>query len=165
LFGAVEQVDAGWKWKDLDPFNKNSGIRKSFADLDRHVFQPIAHVVDELLVPPPVRLYMKYLEGQAHYRGLPPFVKLVLSDSYDFDLSDVSYAENVDTVHGQAITFGYNIYFPKAIEIDPAAPKRSDVEWLLHGKRKRIAATPPHHHCAACSPVLLFSSCADVLMF
>ncbi|WP_367278083.1 DUF4157 domain-containing protein [uncultured Roseobacter sp.] len=46
----------------------------------------------------------------------------------EIDLANVSYAENIDTLHGQAITWHYNIFFPRRIDLRRAA----DLEWMLH---------------------------------
>src|SRR5712691_11086864 len=75
--------------------------------------------------------YIQYLEGQAEgrYRSIPETIRALLSSSYPgVDLEEVLFADNIDTIHGMAITFGSRIYFPSGV--DPFRP--DDLRWLLH---------------------------------
>ncbi|KAF2470713.1 alpha-D-mannose-specific plant lectin [Lindgomyces ingoldianus] len=124
-------------WEKIDPTNKNSEVRKELRKIDEHVFQPTWDFLGAAAVSPIVTAYIEYLEGQAKgkYKPLPQWLKLVLHElgSYDIDLSRVSYAEGINTLQdNNAITFGYNIHFPQAINLDRTSPSRDDVWWILH---------------------------------
>ena len=81
------------------------------------------------LVPPVVREYFTYLDRQARYKSIPSKLRRVIETKYPkVLLSRVRYAENINTIHGSAITVGNNIYFPTSININ----NRSDLHWLLH---------------------------------
>lgn len=127
------------RFKDLDPFNKNSQLRENLRDIDKQVFQPIwEQILDPLLLDPVARAYIDFVETQARgkYKPLPLWLKLVLQkmDIYDFDLTRVFYAEGINTLQeDNAITFGYNIHFPRAINLDRFDwNARDDIHWLLH---------------------------------
>jgi hypothetical protein len=83
------------------------------------------------LVPPVVREYFTYLESQGsnRWKRLPKRLQSILAPEYiKAFLSKVRYAENINTVHGQAITVENNIYFPTSINLN----NYSDMSWLLH---------------------------------
>ncbi|KAJ5188418.1 hypothetical protein N7491_004743 [Penicillium cf. griseofulvum] len=119
---------------DLDPTNEKSKIREALRTIDRHVLQPFWN---DVLGNPIAQAYIQYVEGQARgkYKSLPRWLKLILQEkaSYDIDLTEVSYAEGIDTLQsGNAITFGYCIHFPTTINLDDLQPNRDDVHWMLH---------------------------------
>ncbi|KAJ5668668.1 hypothetical protein N7462_009738 [Penicillium macrosclerotiorum] len=127
------------KFKDLDPFNKNSQVREELANLDKNAIQPVwDQIIDPLLLDPIAKAYIEYVEAQARgkYKPLPKWLKLVLQElkAYDVDLSKVCYAEGINTLQeDNAITFGNNIHFPRAINIDRYDNgAKSDVHWILH---------------------------------
>ena len=129
--------------KDLDINNKNSAVREGLREglreieIDEHVFQPTWDQLGGLLFDPIAKAYIEFVEEQAKgkYQPLPRWLKLILSEnnSYDIDLSRVSYAEGINTLQAvDAITFGYNIHFPRAINLEREGPVKSDVWWILH---------------------------------
>ena len=127
------------KFKDLDPSNKNSQVRKELANLDEQVLQPLwDQILDPLLLDPIARAYIQYVEAQARgkYKPLPQWLKLVLQelDVYDIDLRKVCYAEGINTLQADnAITFGNNIHFPRTINLDRYDNSaRDDIHWMLH---------------------------------
>ncbi|KAJ5481789.1 hypothetical protein N7475_000601 [Penicillium sp. IBT 31633x] len=127
------------KLKDMDPFNKNSQLRKELANLDKNALQPVwDQILDPLLLDPISRAYIEYVEVQAKgkYKPLPQWLKLVLQelDVYDIDLNKVCYAEGINTLQeDNAITFGNNIHFPRSINLDRYSNSaRDDVHWMLH---------------------------------
>ncbi len=108
-----------WGWKICD-FEKPEGTP----------LEPIIEVLDQAAIPPEMRGYIQYLEVQAKdkKRGLPNELKSAISGKYNIDFDKVRYATGIDTVHGQAITIGNNIYFPRSIDFND----RSDLHWMLH---------------------------------
>jgi hypothetical protein len=78
-----------------------------------------------------LRIYQFFLHKQASgkYQKLPLELRQIIQPYYqEIDLQKVDYAENVDTVHGQGITIGYRIYFPRKINLDTY----QDLRWMLH---------------------------------
>jgi hypothetical protein len=127
------------KIKDMDPFNKNSQVRKELAILDKNVLQPVwDQILDPLLLDPISKAYIEYIEAQARgkYKPLPLWLKLVLQefDVYDVDLNKVCYAEGINTLQDDnAITLGNNIHFPRSINLDRYDEgARGDIHWILH---------------------------------
>ena len=111
------------KLSDFDPFNKNSALRESSRKID----QERLHIFDKWLTP--AGWYIAFLEMQGGLRPLPPLVREALAPYYDFDwLGRVRIATNTNTIHGQAITFGYNIYFPYSMDFI----ERYDLKLLIH---------------------------------
>ncbi|KAL2840934.1 hypothetical protein BJX68DRAFT_271401 [Aspergillus pseudodeflectus] len=141
LVAILSRPPIGWlkkiqklQWEDLDPIGKNSEVREQLPNIDEYVLQPFWN---EAIGNPIARLYIEYVESQARgkYRPTPRWLKLILQEtaSYDIDLSRVSYVEGIDTVQaGNAITFGYYVYFPRKLNLDRTNPDRSDVHWMLH---------------------------------
>jgi len=75
--------------------------------------------------------YKDGLIGQAEgrWQTLPQWFIKEFEDRYpNIDLGQVQYATDIRTVHGQAVTFFYQIFFPQAIDLR----KRSDMQWMLH---------------------------------
>lgn len=123
----------GFRVSDLDPFNKNSQVRQTLRDIDTQVVQPVGELVKEALatvVPNPLSLYLKFLDAQAKYQPLPAYLRTILAPHYGVDLARVRFATDVNTVHGQAITVGYDIYFPRSIDLD--TPSYGHLHWMLH---------------------------------
>lgn len=82
------------------------------------------------VVRPIVQQYLHFLKTQAHghWQMLDPdFINDWQSD-YSVDLRQVRYATSINTVHGQAITIGYNIFFPNEIDIS----YQDDEKLMLH---------------------------------
>lgn len=79
---------------------------------------------------PQINSYIADLRRQAsgNWKLLPDWVVSEFGNKYSIDLQQVRYATGINTWHGQAITIGYEILFPRAL----ALSKRSDLEWLLH---------------------------------
>jgi hypothetical protein len=113
-------------------------VREELAKIDKQVLQPIWEQLGGALAIPIVELYISYVEGQARgkYKPLPQWLKLVLqekasqdqNDPYEIDLNRVGYAEGIDTVQtGNAMTIGYNIHFPRALNLDRENPDEGDV--------------------------------------
>jgi hypothetical protein len=96
---------------DYDPFNRNSALRESTLKID----QERLHIFDKWLTP--AGRYIAFLEMQGGLRPLPDLVIRALEPYYDsFYLSQVRLATNINTLHGQAVTFGYHIYYPDSID-------------------------------------------------
>lgn len=80
--------------------------------------------------------YETFLENQPQVslRPLPQNLVDMLNIYYscDFDLGRVSYADNVDTGHGNAITIEFNIYFPRQVDFSHPLRNLDDFIWLLH---------------------------------
>lgn len=74
-----------------------------------------------LLIPygPLLWAYIEYLDSKARgkWQRLPAIVCSALADHYGMDLSEVIFADGVDTKHGKAIVFENRIYFPNKIDI------------------------------------------------
>lgn len=89
--------------------------------LDSFVLNPLAGAL--------VVAYVEYLERQGSSRELPVGLCKLLQHEYGIDLRSVRYAEGVDTLHGQAITIGNRIHFPRKVDV---LGSKSDLRWLLH---------------------------------
>jgi len=97
----------------------------------KRIGDQISTYLGQGLTPPIVREYFTYLENQGNgrWKALPDRLQYILTPKYDkVILSEVRYAENIDTIHGQAITVGNNIYFPQSINLN----NPTDIPWLLH---------------------------------
>lgn len=77
-----------------------------------------------------VRAYRGALQEQAKnkWQTLPSELIDILKPHYDFDLEQIRFATDINTVHGQAITFEYEIFFPKNVDFRTY----DDLRWLLH---------------------------------
>ncbi len=127
--------------RDIDPTNKNSttrktlreidaGTRKALRDFDEHVIQTLVEELKNLILPQLFKVYIDYLERQASSKKRLPddFIQVVAKYYRSIDLHNVRYAENINTIHGQAITIENTIYFTEKIDFkDP-----SDLNWMLH---------------------------------
>merc|ERR1719242_69392 len=63
-----------------------------------------------------LKSYMFYLRTAAHRRGwkkLSPRLQQLAQPYFKFPLNKIRYATNVNTLHGDPATFGYDIFFPK----------------------------------------------------
>lgn len=83
------------------------------------------------LVWPIINAYEQRLQSQANgrWQRLPPgFVKTFASKYPQVNLNEVRFATGIDTVHGQAITLGNLIYFPKNVDLH----LKTDRKWMLH---------------------------------
>jgi len=79
----------------------------------------------------PVSGYLESLlqQGNGKWKVLPDDFKACYRKYYSFNLDDVRYATNVNTVHGQAITVDSQIYFPTDINLSTS---RDDKHWMFH---------------------------------
>jgi hypothetical protein len=78
----------------------------------------------------PVSGYLEFLlqQGNGRWQRLPDDFKTCYREHYRFNLDDVRFATNVNTIHGQGITVDSQIYFPRDINLSD----RSDRHWMLH---------------------------------
>jgi len=96
-------------------------------------------------LPPGFSEYVSSLERQADgkWKKIPDSLRRILQPHYKIDLGRIRYAENINTGHGQGITFGYDVYFPSAVDLwNPEAITPTDREvvnkiygdtaWLAH---------------------------------
>jgi len=91
------------------------------ARFDRSVIESVEESVkrrvgEEWLRVASLLPYMTYLECQASgkWRTLPRGVRERLQPLFkEIDLSQVRYAEGIDTIHNNSVTIGYDIYFTK----------------------------------------------------
>ncbi|WP_064844254.1 eCIS core domain-containing protein [Rhizobium phaseoli] len=75
--------------------------------------------------------YIQYLEqqGDGKWIGIPADISASISAEYpEINLNTVRIAQNIDTVHGQAITIGNDIFIPTDISFD----NRHDLKLLFH---------------------------------
>jgi Domain of unknown function (DUF4157) len=81
-------------------------------------------------VQPIIDRYKLHLfnQGNGRWKSLPPNLTQALQAHYSANLSHVAYAEDINTLHGQAITWGNKIFFPKAIDLET----NDDLHWILH---------------------------------
>jgi hypothetical protein len=77
---------------------------------------------------PVVEQYKASLRAQASWQGLPDWFARAAQRHYPIDLGAIRYATNVNTLHGAAITFGNEIFFPRDIDLT----QRDDIWWMLH---------------------------------
>jgi len=78
-----------------------------------------------------LRVYQNFLNKQSSekYKKLPKELIEIIQPYYqEIDLEEVSYAENVDTVHGQGITIGHKIYFPSPVNLN----SYEGLRWMFH---------------------------------
>jgi hypothetical protein len=77
-----------------------------------------------------VRIYRGSLRESAKgkWQKLPDRLIEILTPHYDIDFAAVDYATGINTGHGQAITFEYQIYFPRDIDLTEI----NDLHWMLH---------------------------------
>jgi hypothetical protein len=78
----------------------------------------------------PVSGYLEFLlqQGNGRWQRLPDDFKTCYREHYRFNLDDVRFATNVNTIHGQGITVDSQIYFPRDINLSD----RTDRRWMLH---------------------------------
>lgn len=70
-----------------------------------------------------------YSQASGRWRALPAsFIDQFEGEYPDIDLGAVRYATNIDTGHGQAITFHYHIFFPSEVDLG----SRLGLELMLH---------------------------------
>lgn len=67
-------------------------------------------------------------QAQGRWQTIPSGLLEMVQSEYSVDLRAIRYATNIDTVHGQAITWENSIFFPRAINLDD----NGDLHWLLH---------------------------------
>lgn len=93
--------------------------------------QTVVNSIPTLALQPIVQQYLLSLRNQAtgRWRTLPTsFINRFAPDYPDASLLDVRYATGINTMHGQAITIGDDIFFPGSIELT----RRSDLQLMLH---------------------------------
>ncbi len=74
--------------------------------------------------------YLQFLENQAteNLKAIPDRLRGWLQPRYNVDLGSIHYAENIRTIHGQAVTAERHIYFPTSIDLNDC----DHVKWLIH---------------------------------
>lgn len=80
---------------------------------------------------PVIERYKAHLEKSAKHkwRKLSPTFIQEFSGYYpSLNLSNIRYADKIDTLHGQAITWGNHIYFPTTLNLDSPG----HLQWMLH---------------------------------
>ncbi|MBP2489147.1 hypothetical protein JOH50_004874 [Rhizobium leguminosarum] len=80
---------------------------------------------------PIIEAYIADLRNQAEgrWKSIPDWVSVEFGDRYpEIDFGDIRFATGIDTRHGQAITIGDEIFFPRGINTS----YRADLELLLH---------------------------------
>ncbi|MDI7862553.1 DUF4157 domain-containing protein [Rhizobiaceae bacterium n13] len=80
---------------------------------------------------PIIDAYISDLRNQAdgRWNSIPGWINTEFQRQYpEINFAEVKYATSIDTRHGQAITIGYEIYFPRQINLQ----NQSDLEWFLH---------------------------------
>jgi uncharacterized membrane protein len=89
--------------------------------LGRVSYQSIKPIVDG---------YIGFLMGQGNgrWRSIDPRLANAVSSNYRINPGQVRYATGINTLHGDAITIGNNIFFPGALDLDT----RGDQELLFH---------------------------------
>ncbi|EPE36453.1 hypothetical protein GLAREA_05791 [Glarea lozoyensis ATCC 20868] len=127
--------------KNIDPTNKDSTIRDEASRFSNSVRQPLWELSAWFDFPDDVaaatRAYIVDLDKQAKdkYKPLPPWLRMVLDDldAYPIEINNIFYAEGIDTKHGNSITIGAIIYFPRAINLDDKINhSREDLCTMLH---------------------------------
>lgn len=82
-------------------------------------------------VSPIIERYKQDLYNQAsgRWKSLPrDFVEAAQDHYPEIALNSIRYATDINTWHGQALTWHYHIFFPRDINLDTY----QDVEWMLH---------------------------------
>jgi hypothetical protein len=90
--------------------------------LSSALYSQLAPIVDQ---------YIGFLENQGNgrWQGIPSEISTKISQYYPNDnLSAVRLAMNINTIHGQAITIGNDIFFPRTLDLTD----RGDIQILLH---------------------------------
>jgi len=125
-----DTVKAGKKAvKDVTEETKRTP--KNVAKLGTEALDLARNLLGQGLIPPVVREYFSYLETQASgkWKGIPSDLHSILSTYYpQVIMGNVRYAENIDTVHGMAITIDDQIFFPTSLDL--YSP--DSFGWLLH---------------------------------
>ncbi len=107
--------------KPLEDIQREGGVLlENIRREGGNAFEYVKSYVQQGLVPPLIREYTAYLEFQGNQKGwkqLPIDHRVILQPHYKVSLPSIRYAENIDTVHGQAITIGDKIYFPDTIDL------------------------------------------------
>ncbi|MBB2836988.1 UNVERIFIED_ORG: hypothetical protein GGE64_000698 [Rhizobium etli] len=86
-------------------------------------------------VRPIADAYRASLERQAsgRWKSLPfEFADPIRGEYPSIELDDVRYATNIFTVHGQAITIGYEIYFPHGMDLGQSTGRKLMYHELQH---------------------------------
>jgi len=105
---------------------------KSSSAANLNLFEGLEVLFEAALQP-----YLHHLRGNRLAKKLPYEIICVAGKHYKHDLDKVRYYEDVDntTIGDNAITFGYEIFFPKKINLtnehDNENYKR-DLGWMLH---------------------------------
>ncbi len=128
-FGSLQGAfqNPGQALQDLRPDKQAEEVRRRFENEARRRMDQVRQYS-----MPVAANYIAHLNAQAsgRYRSLPPELIRILAPQYPrTDLGRVRYAENIDTIHGQAITIGDRIYFPTSIDLRNT---ESHFYWLLH---------------------------------
>jgi Domain of unknown function (DUF4157) len=90
------------------------------------VYSQLAPIIDQ---------YIQFLENQGNgrWQGIPDQIKAVIASQYPpINLDRVRYAENINTVHGAAITIGYDIFIPRNIDLTDGTDRNLIFHELEH---------------------------------
>jgi uncharacterized membrane protein len=72
-------------------------------------------------------------QAEGRWQRLPDWFIDLFADEYpEISLRQVRYATRINTVHGQAITFAYQIFFPKDIDLNTRSGKHLMLHELEH---------------------------------
>lgn len=103
-------------------------IREVVDDVGRTVDRWGLAAANPSLIPVSGYLESLLQQGNGRWQTLPDDFKACYREHYSFNLDDVRFATNVNTIHGQGITVDSQIYFPRDINLSD----RVDRHWMLH---------------------------------
>ncbi|MGR8960508.1 DUF1036 domain-containing protein [Rhizobium leguminosarum] len=124
--------------RDLGPFGPwiAPNVVPPF-DVAERCLKDLSHCPKELVAraayevaKPIVDQYLSFLRSQTsgnNYK-LPADFITTAQPYYSINLNEVRYSLRVNTIHRQAITVGYRIYFPRNIDLDDS----DDIELMYH---------------------------------
>ncbi|MGO7675073.1 DUF4157 domain-containing protein [Rhizobium ruizarguesonis] len=97
-------------------------INDCVADISKCPGAILSQVTADVLRPI-VSAYISSLEQQANgkWQTIPASYLASAQQYYSVDLHQVRYATNINTLHGQAITIGYEVFFPENIDFNTRA--------------------------------------------
>jgi Domain of unknown function (DUF4157) len=141
----IPQMANAWDpWKDItgkrlkdtvrqwgrDIRNAPGSVTRCVSNLDDCAEEQIRRI-PYTAIWPIIERYKQHLFNQANgrYRNLPENLIVSLQPHYpQFNLRSVVYAENINTVHGRAITWENRIFFPYSINLND----RNNLWTMLH---------------------------------
>ena len=99
-------------------YNKEGSNMGKF--IRKHGVEGYRKLSNNRVVKAILKTYMFYLRTAAKRQGWKTIdIKLrnILAEDFSFPLENVKYATNINTITGQPITFGYDIFFPRSMNI------------------------------------------------